>query len=97
MLFVVLTTDKPGGLALRMATRPTHLEYLRANIARLIQAGPHLTEDAKPAGTLLVIEAKDRQDAENFVANDPYSKAGLFDSVTIRPYRAVFKDGAELV
>jgi hypothetical protein len=31
--------------------------------------------------------------AEAFAAADPYAKAGLFESVVIRPFRTVFKDG----
>jgi uncharacterized protein YciI len=47
-----------------------------------------------PCGSMLVVEAADRAEAEAFAAADPYAKAGLFESVVIRPFRAVFKDGA---
>jgi uncharacterized protein YciI len=47
-----------------------------------------------PCGSLLVVEAADRAEAEAFAAADPYAKAGLFESVAIRPFRTVFKDGA---
>jgi uncharacterized protein YciI len=96
MLFAITCTDKPGALALRMETRPAHLAYLQDNQAALVLVGPLLDAQDKPAGSLLVVEAPDRAAAEAFAAADPYAKAGLFDSVVIRPYRAVFKDGKQL-
>jgi uncharacterized protein YciI len=41
-------------------------------------------------GSLLVMEFADKQAAEDFAANDPYAKAGLFQSVAITPFRKVF-------
>jgi uncharacterized protein YciI len=40
-------------------------------------------------GSLLILDLADRQTAEDFAANDPYSKAGLFESVAIHPWRKV--------
>jgi uncharacterized protein YciI len=94
MLFSLSCTDKPGSLDLRMSTRPTHLDYLNANVGKLVLGGPVLDADGKPCGSLLVIDVADRAAAEAFAAGDPYAKAGLFESTVIRPFRAVFKDGA---
>ena len=94
MLFAISCTDKPGSLELRLATRPAHLEHLKAEVGRILLGGPVLDAAGNPCGSLLVVEAADRAEAEAFAAADPYAKAGLFESVAIRPYRAVFKDGA---
>lgn len=96
MLFAITCTDKPGALELRMATRPAHLEHLKANETSLVLVGPLLDAEGKPAGSLLVVEADDRAAAEAFASADPYAKAGLFESVVIRPFRTVFKDGAQV-
>ena len=57
---------------------------------RIVMAGPTLDEDAEsPTGSLLVMEFDSLADAESFAAGDPYKKADLFDSVTIKPYRKV--------
>jgi uncharacterized protein YciI len=93
MLFAISCTDKPGSLELRMATRPAHIEHLKAEQARILLGGPVLDAAGNPCGSLLVVEAADRAAAEAFAAADPYAKAGLFESVAIRPYRVVFKDG----
>ncbi len=94
MLFAIVSTDRPGGLDLRLATRPTHIAYLTMYVDRIIHGGPMLDADGRPCGSLLIIEAEDRAAAEGFASADPYAKAGLFESTVIRPFREVFRDGA---
>ena len=94
MLFTIACTDKPASLELRLATRPAHIEHLKAEARRIVLGGPVLDPAGNPCGSLLVVEAADRAEAEAFAAADPYAKAGLFESVAIRPFRTVFKDGA---
>ena len=96
MLFMLICTDRPGGLDLRMATRPAHLAYLETEAARIMSGGAMLDPEGKPCGSLLVIEAAGRAEAEAFAAGDPYAKAGLFESTLIRPFRQVYKDGAKI-
>ncbi|PIB94337.1 YciI family protein [Caulobacter sp. FWC2] len=85
-LFVVYCKDKPGALETRMATRPTHLDYL--NGAGLVKAaGPLLDDAGSPIGSMLIVEAEDRAAAQTFVDNDPYTLAGLFESVEIQGWR----------
>lgn len=90
MLFAIHCLDKPNALDVRMANRPAHLDYLNSYLAQIIIAGP-LLDDAgeKPVGSLLVLDFADKGSAEAFAAGDPYAKAGLFQSVSIRPYRKV--------
>lgn len=90
MLFAILAEDKPRSAALRAATRPTHLEYLKSFGANVIVAGPLLAADNETVtGSLLIVEAADRAGAEAFAAGDPYAKAGLFAHTTISPWRKV--------
>jgi uncharacterized protein YciI len=39
-----------------------------------------------------VVEFGTRAELERFSAEDPYVKAGLFQSVTVRPFRKVFPE-----
>ena len=89
MDFAITCVDKPGSLELRAATREAHLGYLRAAGAALKLAGPMLDERGRPIGSLLVIEAADEAGAQAFADEDPYAKAGLFERVSIRPFRPV--------
>jgi uncharacterized protein YciI len=94
MIFAISNTDKPGSLALRMATRPAHIDYLQQHAASFVLVGPVLDPEGKPCGSLLVVDVADRAAAEAFASGDPYAQAGLFESVVVRPFRTVFKDGA---
>jgi hypothetical protein len=39
-------------------------------------------------GSLIIIEAPDLAAAQNWQANDPYARAGLFERVELRPWKA---------
>jgi uncharacterized protein YciI len=88
MLFAVTCIDKPGHAHVRAENRPAHLDFLKANAAAVKLAGPFLSDDGQGmVGSLLVIKAADRAALDAMVAQDPYAAAGLFESVTVRPWR----------
>lgn len=90
MLFMFFCNDKPGHEQLRLDTRQAHLDYLGGFKDRAVAVGPTLTDDGQHMnGSLLILDLADRQEAEDFAANDPYAKAGLFESVTIRAWKKV--------
>lgn len=86
MLFAILCDDKPGSLDLRTETRSAHLDHLNGLGEALKFAGPFLDEAGKPCGSLVVIEATDKAAAEQIAKSDPYAKAGLFETVNVRPW-----------
>lgn len=88
-LFVIHCFDKPGYQQVRLDTRAEHLAYAKASEDRILVGGPLLTPDGDGmTGSLLVMSFDTLADAYDWCANDPYAKAGLFESVTVRPYRA---------
>ena len=91
MLFIIDCLDKPGHEDVRKDTREAHLGYVRSFQNQVLAAGPILSDDGEHMiGSLLIIDFADRLLAERFAANDPYAKAGLFQSVAITPFRKVF-------
>ncbi len=90
MHFVITCTDKPGQPELRQTNRPDHLDYLSEHDERIVAAGPTLGDDDAPNGSVLIMEFDDLTAAQAFADGDPYSKAGVFESVTIRPWKKVF-------
>lgn len=96
MLFAFLCKDKPGSLQVRLDTRPEHVAFLEKLNAEktLAFAGPFLDADGKPNGSLVVVEAPDLAGAQALSAADPYAKAGLFESVEIRPWNWTFNKPA---
>ncbi len=94
MLFALLCKDKPGHLNVRMETRATHVEYLNKLNAEgtLGMAGPFLDGDGKPCGSLVIVKAETAEAAKALADADPYAKAGLFESVEIKPFNWVFNN-----
>ena len=91
MKFVLYCVDKADHGHVRTENRPAHVDYLKGNLQRIVIAGPMTREDGEtPKGSVIIIEADDRAAAEAFAAGDPYAKAGLFESVTIEPFKKVF-------
>jgi len=84
MLFALYCVDKPDGLPLRKANRADHIAYLEANNDRIVHAGATLTDDGqRMIGSLMLVNMPDRAAVEAFSAGDPFSKAGVFESVVI--------------
>ena len=89
MAFMIYCLDKPDHLEVRMANRPAHVEHLIAHESHLITGGPLLDGD-KMVGSLLVVDFATKAEVDTFLAADPYTKAGLFQSVTVTSYKNVF-------
>lgn len=87
MLFMVAAFDKPGMLETRLKARPEHLDYLKSLDDRIKVGGGMLNEDEQPLGSLLIVEADDREAVAALLRDDPYSKAGVFERVDIRPWQ----------
>ncbi|RRN64834.1 YciI family protein [Caulobacter sp. 602-1] len=85
-LFAIICKDKPGALETRLTTRPTHLDYLNQSQG-LKLAGALLGDDGDPIGSLLIVEAEDLAAAQAQADNDPFTAAGVFESVEVRPWR----------
>ena len=89
MLYVIHCFDKAGHLQVRMDNRPTHVEYLKSYGDKLFAAGPTLDVEENMNGSVVILDVESLSDAEDFAANDPYAKAGLFEKVTIQPWKKV--------
>lgn len=88
MLFVLYCLDRPDSADLRLANREAHLAYVRASGTRVRMGGPLLAADGETMiGSLIVLEAEDLDAAETWSAGDPYRKAGLFERVSVHPFR----------
>lgn len=91
MFFFIRCNDKADKGDLRAQTREAHLDYLKSVSDRVLAAGPTLGDDGESVtGSVLIIKAADRADAEAFTDADPYAQAGIFERVTIAPWRKVF-------
>lgn len=90
MLFAIVCYDKKDHGHVRMENRPDHLDYLKGFADSAYAVGPMLSDDGEGmVGSLLIMDFADRTAAEAFAEGDPYNKAGLFESVTIAPWKKV--------
>lgn len=98
MLYAIIAQDVDNSLQDRLAARPKHLERLTAlqDQGRLILAGPHPAVDSEDpgeagfTGSLVVAEFDSLEDARSWADADPYVEAGVYASVTIKPFKKVF-------
>lgn len=98
MPYVIITKDKPDSLDLRNQQRGAHLEYLDANTHRLLAAGALTDDDGSGgAGGVIIVDTDDRQEAEDFIAADPFTKAGLFETTRVVRWRKAFFNFERLV
>lgn len=88
MRFALMTQDKPGALQVRMDNRAAHLAYI-ADTGVVEMAGPVLDENGEMCGSLIVLEVDDLAAAQAWAEADPYAKAGLFASATLRAWKKV--------
>ena len=89
MHFVITCIDKPVQPELRQANRPEHINHLATHEDRIVAAGPTLDGEV-PNGSVLIMEFDDLDSAQAFADGDPYYKAGVFESVSIKPWKKVF-------
>ena len=98
MPYAIQTQDKPGSSKVRADNRAAHIEYLTKNKHLLLAAGALIDDDGTGGnGGILIIDTDDRKEAERFIADDPFSKAGLFEKVTITRWRKAFFNKERLI
>ena len=97
MLYMIVSEDVNNSLPLRQGARPAHLERLHQlkNEGRLVLAGPNpaldTTDpgDAGFSGSLIVAQFASLEAAQAWANEDPYVKAGVYQTVTVKPFKKV--------
>jgi uncharacterized protein YciI len=97
MLYVIVAQDTSGSLEKRLAARTEHLA--RLNIlneqGRLIIAGPNPAVDSEDpgsagfSGSVIIAQFENQVQAEQWASEDPYIKAGVYESVSVKPFKKV--------
>jgi uncharacterized protein YciI len=90
---ILIAHDKPGSLELRKSARPQHLAYLELISGKIAYGGPLLDPDGQPCGSVIIYNVESRDEAEQLISEDPYTKAELFGHVEIHGFRTVVRDG----
>ena len=94
MLFAIISEDVDKSLPLRQQARPQHLarlEQLKTD-GHLVLAGPHPAAPVSTpgpegfTGSLIVAQFASLQAAQTWADADPYSAAGVYAKVTVKPF-----------
>lgn len=97
MWYAIIGTDVPDSLSKRIAARPAHLARLEElqQQGRLLLAGPFPAVDSDESsaagftGSLIVAEFASLQAAQAWANVEPYLNAGVFENITVHPFKKV--------
>lgn len=97
MYYLIYSEDVEDSLPLRLKAREHHLARLSLlqDQGRLLVAGPCPAIDAENpgeagfTGSLIVAEFNSLSDAQTWADEDPYIEAGVYQKVTVKPYKKV--------
>jgi uncharacterized protein YciI len=97
MWYAIISQDVENSLEKRLSVRPAHVERLKElqNEGRLLIAGPHPAIDSEDpgnegfTGSLVVAEFNSLADAQAWADKDPYIDAGVYQQVTVKPFKKV--------
>lgn len=88
MLWAIYCVDGPDTAKARAENRPAHLEHLKTNGGIIVLSGATQSDDGETAtGSLFIVNVDSRAKAKAFSDGDPFTKAGIFKSVTITRMR----------
>ncbi|WP_174509935.1 YciI family protein [Klebsiella oxytoca] len=98
MLYVIYAEDIADSLEKRMSVRPAHLARLQLlrDEGRLLTAGPMPAVDSNEpgaagfSGSTVIAEFESLEVAKAWANDDPYNAAGVYQNVSVKPYKQVF-------
>src|SRR5262245_7207122 len=88
MLWAISCVDKPNTAPIRDKVLQPHRDYLGSQKKILVLAGATQNDDGTQAiGSLFVVNVNSRAEAKKFSDGDPFTKEGVFASITITRMR----------
>lgn len=87
MIYAFVLMDKADAFELRQKLRPEHRAYVAKVAERIAFAGALVGDNGETrVGSLLAIDFPDRQTAEAWIREEPFTKGGLYASVQIHAF-----------
>ena len=93
MQFVITAYDGEGMLAKRMEVRPLHLEGMERLKDHLVCAGGLLDDAGNLKGSVLVMEFENREELDEYLANEIYVKEHVWERITVERMNVVYAHG----
>ena len=87
MHYVIHCLDHSGAVQKRLDHYEAHKAYLGAAAMKTVISGPLMADDETTMiGSCFVVDAASLAEVQAFNANDPFNKAGLWQTISIRPF-----------
>lgn len=97
MLFAVVCIDCAETGLVRARALDAHRGYINGCVHALVTSGPLLAEDGTTRnGQLYIIDVADRDAADTFVREDPFTQADLFETILVRRIKPVIANGQRI-
>ena len=97
MQFVVTAYDgkDEGAYERRMSIRPQHLENMSKlnENGHVICAGGMTNSEGKLIGSVLIMEYESREQLDDYLANEPYVVAGVWQKIEVETMNVVLVNG----
>ena len=97
MFYLIYSEDVKNSLEKRLSARPQHIARLTMlqKQGKLLVAGPCPAIDSNDpgeagfTGSLIIAEFDNLAKAQAWADEDPYIAAGVYEKVTVKPYKKV--------
>ena len=87
MHFTVYCLDHPHMVERRLENYDAHKAYLQTSPIATLVSGPLTTLDGQTMiGSFFLYEAEHIEQVRDFVKDDPFNKAKIWQSIDIRPF-----------
>ncbi len=94
MYFVVTCRDGAASAPDRAAVLAAHRDHVDRYAEQLVLSGPLLEADGQTrCGQLFVLDVATMAAARQFADDDPFTAAGIFESVRVGAFLPIFRDG----
>jgi len=98
VFYAIISQDVANSLTKRIPARAAHLQRLQQlqEAGSLLLAGPHPAIDSENpgdagfTGSLVIAEFESLEAAQSWADADPYVAAGVYTSVSVKPFKKVF-------
>lgn len=91
MQFVITAYDGEGRLEKRMEVRPRHLEGMERIREHVVCAGGLLDDEGKMKGSLLVMEFQNREELDEYLAQEPYLVEQVWEKIEVERMNVVYR------
>lgn len=86
MFYSIYIVDRENSAADRVPAVEPHRQYIKDRAHKILAAGATFADDGKTVQGGTYIVEMERDEVEEFVANDPFTLAGIREKVIIQPW-----------